>query len=229
MARSTRNAHDSRKPNTFCKYILMQFFFYPFLFYTFTCQSRMFQMWLSFATAFTSASKSSDWTQKIMQIHGDLPLLTTDSTDYRLTVPTVPSLLEFKVMLYKVAQRQNTAWMNFECGEEKEREHLLIMQYKTERGYDCLAIHSTMAMNIRWTVADRSFPILQNNLVAWKQSLCWFFSLSPHTSFFSPVDQQEESLALTVIALPVNSQSYSSKNPQNNICSRAISDNASLL
>lgn len=54
------------------------FLIYPFSYIYFTCQSRMFQMWLSFATAFTSALKSSDWTQKIIQIHDDLPLLTTD-------------------------------------------------------------------------------------------------------------------------------------------------------
>lgn len=55
-------------------------FFLPFSFsYNyFTCQSKMFPMWLSFATAFTSAYKSSDSTQKIIQIHDDLPLLTTD-------------------------------------------------------------------------------------------------------------------------------------------------------
>lgn len=86
----------------------------------------MFQMRLSFATAFTSAYKSSDWTQKTIQIHEVLPLLTT--------VPTA-ILLELKVILYKGTQRQNTVRVNFEW--ERKENTCSIMQYKTERGYDC--------------------------------------------------------------------------------------------
>lgn len=71
------------------------------------------------------------------------------SVDYRLTVPTT-ILLEFKVILYNIDQSQNTLWINFECRENKEREHMLLFNTKL-RGV-CLAIHSTMAMDIRlWT------------------------------------------------------------------------------
>lgn len=155
MARSTRKAQNCRKPNTICKYMLMQIFSNFFsIFLQVLCQSRVFQMWLSFATASTSAYKSSDWTQNIIQIHDDLPLWTTD-------LPTT-TLLEFKVIFffYKVPQRQNTFKINFECGEEKGKGQLSntcsITQYRTERGYDC-AIQSTMAIKIRWTVMDLVF------------------------------------------------------------------------
>lgn len=61
MARSTRKAQNCRKPNTICKYMLMQIFSNFFsIFLQVLCQSRVFQMWLSFATASTSAYKSSD-------------------------------------------------------------------------------------------------------------------------------------------------------------------------
>lgn len=93
MARSTRKAQNCRKPNTICKYMLMQIFSNFFsIFLQVLCQSRVFQMWLSFATASTSAYKSSDWTQNIIQIHDDLPLWTTD-------LPTT-TLLEFKVIFF---------------------------------------------------------------------------------------------------------------------------------
>lgn len=140
MARSTRKAHDCRKPNTCCNYILMQMTFFlktfSLSYIIFICQS-MFQMWLSFATAFTSAYKSSDWIQNIIQIHDDLPLLTT-----------VPTTILSKVIIYKVAQRQNTVWMNFWVLRGKggqTLEHLLYYVIQNWEVHDCLAIQSTMA------------------------------------------------------------------------------------
>lgn len=145
MARSTRNAQDSRITKYNLQIHLDAIFLKSFSFFSYndiTCQSRMFQMWLSFAAAFTSAFKSSDWTQKTIQIQDDLPLLPS-------AVPT-PILLEFKVILYKVAQRRNTVPMNLEW--KRRGNTSSIMWYKTERGYDCLAIQSTVAMDIWWPI-----------------------------------------------------------------------------
>lgn len=83
MARSTRKAWDYRKTNTFCKYILMQIYIYISfftLFHTITLLAN--KGCFSCGSALQLHSQvllnPVTWTQKIIQIHDDLPLLTTD-------------------------------------------------------------------------------------------------------------------------------------------------------
>lgn len=113
------------------------FFFFknPFSYNYFTCQWRMIEMWLSFATAFTSAFKSSDWTQKMIQIHDDSPLLTTDLNNN--PAGTQSNSLQ---------SRTKTKHGLNECEEGQERVKLSALLCNMR------ALQSTMAMDIRWTV-----------------------------------------------------------------------------
>lgn len=164
--RGTRNARDSRKANTFCKNIWMQFFFFTLFFFI-----RLLYLPIEDVLDVAQLCKcihkcfKIQWSNtEMIQIYDDLHLLTT--------VPTAV-LLEFKVILYKVAQRQNTAQMNSQRGEG-EGTLPLFMQYKTDRRYDCFAIQSTMATNIKWTFVDLSFNVFTSDMVVWKQSLYLF-------------------------------------------------------
>lgn len=161
----------------------------------------MFHMWLSFATAFTSAFKSSDWTQKIIQVHDDSPLLSTDISTNNNHVGIQSNSLQSCTMI------QNTVWMNFECeGKRKgtNSQTFAILCNKNWEGCDRLAIQSMWILDEQlWAFFSVYFffRFLKNIPVAWKCSWYWLLATLFYCYYF--FNGQESSLALTVIALPL--------------------------
>lgn len=145
---------------SWCKY----FFSYNY----FTCQSRMFQMRLSFATAFTSAYKSSDWTQKTIQIHEVFA-----SIDYSPNSNPVGAQSNSLQRYTKTKHSSSELWVG------KEREHLFYYAIQNWEGVWLLAIQSTTVMDIRWKVVDLSVMFLQPGSLKTVRILA-----SPHTGCF---------------------------------------------
>lgn len=117
MARSTRKAKDCRTPNTYwSKHYLPIYFSYNY----FTCQLQMFQRWLSFATAFTSALKSSEW---IIQIHDRvLYWLRTHSTNNKSSWNSKQYILQ---SCTNTKHSSNELWVQRGKGKGQTLKHLL--------------------------------------------------------------------------------------------------------